>query len=192
MTINVLDHKPEPPLAFNVGGLQLVVQTGTLICDFNATDDGDWRRDRLTHHVLELPLNPFSVVRATASATPASMVYAPPAGFGSATGLIATGTIGLSGVGQGWSEGGAVQVSVQVGGPVSLPVIGGSVGLTIAGAGWAVDRTQAVHTGKHVDLVADLAVRGPVNLFRLAYSMFVTISPRNNTVFEPGTKQLEP
>ena len=74
---------------------------------------------------------------------------------------------------------------VTVRGTVSLPVTGSSTGSTmvpLSAAGWAVDRTRAIQSANHIQLVVDLAVLGPSALLRLAYSMFVTILPRDLTV----------
>ena len=71
--------------------------------------------------------------------------------------------------------------SVQVSGHVALPVVGGGaqqITLPIPSAGWAVDRARARQSGTQIELLIDLAVAGPSHLLRLAYSLFVMISPR--------------
>ena len=58
------------------------------------------------------------------------------------------------------------------------------------GGGWAVDRTAATRVQNHIELIVDLAVAGPSNLLRLAYSLFVTIGPR--LIVEEVATHVEP
>jgi hypothetical protein len=177
----VLDHRHEPAVVLeNLGtqGQQLVIQTGTVIFDFSGSPDGGWVRDRLIHPVLDLPPGTGaqqSRVQAIASAAPASMSYSPPPAAGGDSGLWARGTAFL--------QGHASEGYVQVIGEIALPVTGTSRTVPISGAGWAVDQTRAVRSNFQIQLVVDLAVAGPSKLMRLAYSLFVAISPK--TTLEP-------
>jgi len=181
MSVTVFDHLHDPALILEgvgTAGAQLIIQTGTIVLNFQGSPGQDWVRDRMRHAVLDLPpvssalLGP--VVRATASAAPASMHYSPSPATGSGEqGLYAQGNVLLAGYAD-------PSGAVNVGGPVMLPVIRGGPGAPPppSGVGWAVDRTQAARVGTHIELVVDLAVAGPASLLRLAYSLFVTIAPR--------------
>ncbi|HEX3482361.1 MAG TPA: hypothetical protein VHT91_45405 [Kofleriaceae bacterium] len=187
MTVTVRDHLHDT-LVLESGGPLLILQTGTLVFDFPGSDEGDWKRDSLSHPVFELRGGWISAdVRAIASAAPASMSYSPlPAAIAidRERPLLAEGDVVLAGTGDGFgADSGLVQVRVTVGGHIALPVTGSdraSAGVQIPQAGWAVDRTRAVRAGTHIQLVADLAAIGPSRLMRLAYSMFVVISPKTH------------
>jgi hypothetical protein len=172
MSVKVHDHDHEEEIVLEgVGkaGAKLIIQTGTIIFDFGGSSGGDWTRDQLTHNVLTLPpTGRFNVdIKAIASASPATMNYVPEPTV--ATGLVADGNLDLNDPDP--LRGGG---DVQIHGHIRLPVTG-SVPIPLAG--WGVDQTRAVHSGNHINLVADLAVLGPSRLMRLAYSLFVTISP---------------
>jgi hypothetical protein len=177
----VLAHQNDPALVLENVGTQrekLIIQTGTIVFDFPGTLEDDFDRVPLIHPVLDLPpgSDGFGMrVRATASAAPSSMLYLPPpaAVAMEGSGLRVSGLVTSTGTATG-GEGGQVAVS----GIVDLPVTGAGQGtVPILGAGWAVDRTRATRSGTKIQLVVDLAVFGPSSrLFRLAYSLFVTIS----------------
>ena len=79
MTILVVNHEHDPPLALE-GTQHLIIQTGTIVFDFQGAAEGGWLRDRMVHPVLELPAAESLAsqqVRAIASAAPSSIVYLP-------------------------------------------------------------------------------------------------------------------
>jgi hypothetical protein len=179
MTISVVSHQHQPVLVFEAEGRKLLLQTGTLVFDFQGSPAGDWNRQTLSHPVLQLPPGNASVgtVRAIAAATPASILYSPPVATGAsdgATGLFAQGLIRSTG----FAQDGIVETFGNANLAVSRRGPGASVSVPLPQAGWAVDRTQTLHSFDQLLLVVDLAVAGPASFFRLAYSLFVTLSPR--------------
>src|SRR5690349_10470946 len=106
MAVTVLNHQHDAALVFEgVGdGQTLIIQTGTIIFDFEGSpDEGGWVRDRLTQMVLDLPVPSLvlaSHVQAIASAAPASMNYVPglaPGTTSGTNGLFAQGNVFLTG-----------------------------------------------------------------------------------------------
>jgi hypothetical protein len=181
MSVTVFDHQHDAPLVLEgVGtlGAVLIIQTGTIVFNFQGVAGEGWIRDRLRHTVLDLPpsssaLLGTTVVRAVASAAPASMNYSPgPVGVSGGQGVFAQGSVLLFGFADPTSG------QVNVSGPVSLPVTGAGSVSTAPTAGWAVDRTRARRVQNQIELLVDLAVAGPASLLRFAYSLFVTIAPR--------------
>jgi hypothetical protein len=165
MSITVQGHQHDPAVVFEGSGTaapQIVIQTGTVVFNFSGSpDEGDWVRDRLVLTVLELPAVSLlfnAQVVATASAAPASMTYMPPPVV----------RIRQSPIGAVFSD----DTSHD---PVPVPPI------SVLGAGWAVDRTEARHAGNKIQLVVDLAVLGHSSVMRLAYSVFVTVTPQATT-----------
>ena len=158
MGIKVQRHQHDPPATFAGEGAiaqQLVIQTGTIIFEFGGHPN-DWHRDTLTVAVLKLP--PASLlfkptIEAIATAVPTSMDYWPPE------------FIWCSGTGRRPPHDTAMLKRSE------LPRTGRNIG-----AGWAVDRTAASRSGDHRP-VADVAVFGHSSLMRLAYSVFVLITP---------------
>ncbi len=182
MSVTVFRHQSEAALTLDgvgANGARLIIQTGTIIFDFQGVAGEDWIRDHLRHSVLDLAATDFvpagTSVKATASAAPASISYSPPAASATVQqGVFAQGNVLLGGFAD---SGGQVSVS----GPVALPVVGGGVGqstVSILGGGWAVDRTWATRVQNDIELNVDLAIKGPASLLRLAYSLFVTVTPR--------------
>jgi hypothetical protein len=180
MSVTVFGHQHDAALTLDGVGTpasQLIIQTGTIIFHFQGVPGEDWVRDRLRHPVLDLTAvgtGALVSVRAVASASPASMSYAPAApAVTSQQGSFARGNVVLFGYADQSGQ-------VNVGGPVNLPVVGGASQFPASsmGGGWAVDRTRANRVQNHVELIVDLAVAGPSSLLRLAYSLFVTVSFR--------------
>ena len=166
MSVAVQSHEHEPPLVFDgVGGEQLIIQTGTIVFEFHGSPhDSDWVRDRLTHHVLELPAASGQLrgkVSTTAWAAPSSMSYTPP----NRLFLI--------------DSGGRPVPVIDID---NRPVVErefkpSSLLLPLLGAGWAVDATHTKQANDEVQLIVDVAIFGSSHLMRLAYSLFATIVP---------------
>jgi hypothetical protein len=180
MTVTVTDHLHERALQLDglgTGAQKLIIQTGTLIINFAGSDQGGWIRDRLTYPVLSLPLGTGALggvfglrVQAIGTASPASINYLPQP---SAITLLAEGDVDPTAADPlrvGSTNTGLIR------GHIRLPVTAHPQGGAIPGAGWAVDKTEAVYSADGIRLVVDLAVAGPASVMRLAYSVFVAIS----------------
>ena len=104
MSVTVFNHQHDAALTLDgvgTSGSLLVIQTGTIIFNFQGVSGEGWIRDRLRHPVLDLPASAGTIlttVRAIASAAPASMSFSSPAAsITGQQGLFAQGNVGLFG-----------------------------------------------------------------------------------------------
>ena len=83
----------------------------------------------------------------------------------------------------GFAYGGGDQAPVQAYGHAELNVMSSTGGSVVAfpRAGWALDRARTTHDLNTVRLSLDLAVCGPLNLIRLAYTVFAVTVPLEST-----------
>jgi hypothetical protein len=170
LMISVIGAINNPVLEIVSGGspaVQLIIQTGSLLVEFIGTNPNDWTRDSLSYTIYTLPLATLPghrINQATASASPSS--------FGCGSSLSYAGSDGFR-VGplpQNYPGG-----DPNVEAPQFLPVVG-SAPVTIPGSGWAVDQTKAQISGRDVQLNANLAVYGACGIYRVSYSVFITVT----------------
>ena len=83
----------------------------------------------------------------------------------------------------GFAYGGGDQAPVQAYGHADLTVISptGSSVVAFPRAGWALDKARTTHDLNTVRLTLDLAVCGPSNLIRHAYTVFAVTVPLDST-----------
>ena len=159
MVFTVDEVLKEPALVVS-GSPGLTIQTGTILLSQSAVEAvDDWNRGRVDQPVFDLPQSAQRhIVQVSATAAPASIGYWPHGLDLSPSDLHAAGRVG-----SGHAD---LKVISMTGIPPALPA-----------AGWAVDRTQAIHDLNVVRLVVDLAVWGPTTIMRIAYSLFIVTSP---------------
>jgi hypothetical protein len=166
--ISVISAINDPILEIPSGGspaVELIIQTGTLVVDFSGTADNDWTRDSLSYPVFALPLTTAQrITQATACASPSSFGYGAASSYAVSDVSLSAGPL-------------PDDYPPPFGKPTYLPVSGAvPVNVPIPGSGWAVDQTTAQISGRDVLLNANLAVFGGCVIYRVAYSVFITVT----------------